>query len=151
MRSLFTFQCCCCFSGNVLYLHQFSSKAVILFHRFVFLSSSPSVCSWFMKIIRQHTVSRTTISAALLVCFGSLSLAANVCTLCRECSQCGFRTQTLWQGLFASLTQPVRVHPCKDLGLFPSILIEKRRDQLFLFHLLIILLPTGLTVFCSAV
>lgn len=100
MESWFTFQCCCCFSGNVLYLHQFSSKAVILFHRFIFLSSSPSVCSWFMKNIRQHTISRTTISAALLVCFGSLSLAANVCTLCRECSQCQFTTQILWQGLF---------------------------------------------------
>lgn len=133
MNSLFTFQCCCCFSGNVLYLHQFSSKAVVPFHRFGFFPTSPSFCSWFMKIIRQHTISRTASSAALLVCFGSLSLAANVCTLCRECSQCGFGTQTLWQGPFLLPLQSCESASLQGFRLIPFHLHRRMQGSVISF------------------
>lgn len=149
MKSLFTFQRCCCFSGNVLWLHQFSSNCNAFTTDLFLLPLPPQSALCLLKSSDSVTLSRTTISAALPACFGSLSLAANVCTLWRECSQCQFRTQTLWQGLFSLPLRGCEVHPYKHLDLFPSIFNRKMQGLVISFSF--VLLPTGLTVFCSAV
>lgn len=153
MKSLLTLHCCCCFSGNVLWIHPFSSKTLTLHHRFVSPPSSPSIRSWFLKILTQRTVSRTTIFAALPTWFGPRSATASACMLRGERSRRQFRTQTLSQGL---VLLPLR---CCENNILARIqvyslpfLIAKCRDRLFLgLHLLVVLLPTGLTVFRSAV
>lgn len=90
----------CCFSGNVLWIHQFSNETVTLYHRFASPPSSPSICSWFPKILTQCTVRRTPISAALPTCLALDPSLQTPVTLRRERSRCQFQTRTLQQGLF---------------------------------------------------
>lgn len=116
MKSLFSLHCCCCFSGNILWMHQFSSKTPTLHRRFISPPSSPSICSWFSE--DPHAAHRTTIFAALPTRFGP-------CRQRGECSLCHFRMQTLSQGLFFFPYVAVKTRPCKHLGLSPSIFNRK--------------------------